>query len=1048
MINKMKSFKRSRTINFNNDESEEKKIKSKNQHLDEIIQKIVNYIKKEQNSFLPVLKVKQDITLFFKKSKSKNMLEIKKKINDLEMIKYILTKSKKNENDILIIKLYLSTMSFLLSLKGNFNIDKLLSSLSSNLKLEKKSKDTILFRHGNKGNKFYIVLEGEVSVLILKELENKVEISFKRYFVHLLLLKLLKEDELINKTITANEKIKYHFEDTDFNSYYERIVTFVNKYMSDAINPQKNKEEENDTKIKEIKEINRSLFVKKNSTPRYNNFNFNQKNKNGIIDFKNSLNEVNNNNRLKTKRKTAIFSNSQSKLLSEFPQIKKEDEEKEEKKEDEQKEEEGTEEEEKEEKEEEEEEKKKEIEKIDNLDNYSDIDIPFFDLNDIKDIIHYYIYLKQKIDSKPKTTTVPQYIINTSIESPFHDPFKNENSDKKEEYILFKYIEIKRKKVGESFGELALQNEDEKRTGTIITLTDCHLGVLSRNDYTAYLRDIDAKKRKLDVNFMMSFSIFDRMNVNVFENRFFKFFTKENYPQGKNIIIQDKKVNRVFFIADGQFEIMTNLSLFKIYTLLNHKIKREVDNKKIKKKFPKEEFNLRLYISQKRDILGLDDCCCENNTSFITAKCLSDDGQAFTIDKSILNEIRAKLPDIDNKLNKIIIERQKMMIDRLINIYNRIVLSRNKNINEKIKENNKGPDTFKYINYFFGIKQGNKNSNAKKISTQISNNKRVQSAICLSQEKKIFRLINEGELLSNDIFMDDNNSRFSLFKNNVKNQNNSPRDKSKSKDSSERKINLENSLKFKIGELLDSSFKSNEKLFGRPKSERSIINLKEKDLDLQDSLNKIGEYSRLFKLVDNSGDFKRSTLPSGKRNNMVIKLKTLDKINAAKRFFSAFSINRKKIMKLRPYSNINENKFPIQGEISSISKNVSNYNSEYEREIKTSKFSKFSLRDNRKKLSRAITPDLSYPIKLKGKLNAEKFLKKMLGTRYKEQYISYEEQKFNKLIKSLDIQKEFLNKSKLRLKLEQEKQKVFIKRKKEYKAYESKLKDINDRLQS
>ena len=275
----MKSFKRSRTsqkININNNESEEKKIKTKNQHLDETIQKIVNYIKKEQNSFLPVLKVKQDITLFFKKSKSKNMLEIKKKINDLEMIKYILTKSKKSENDILIIKLYLSTMSFLLSLKGNFNIDKLLNSLSCNLKLEKKSKDTILFRHGNKGNKFYIVLEGEVSVLILKELENKVEISFKRYFVHLLLLKLLKEDELINKTINSNEKIKYHFEDTDFNSYYERIVTFVNKYMSDALKSQKNKEEENNKKIKEIKEINRSFFVKKNRSARFNNFNFNK----------------------------------------------------------------------------------------------------------------------------------------------------------------------------------------------------------------------------------------------------------------------------------------------------------------------------------------------------------------------------------------------------------------------------------------------------------------------------------------------------------------------------------------------------------------------------------------------------------------------------------------------------------------------------------------------------------------------------------------------------------------------------------------------------
>ena len=67
----------------------------------------------------------------------------------------------------------------------------------------------------------------------------------------------------------------------------------------------------------------------------------------------------------------------------------------------------------------------------------------------------------------------------------------------------------------------------------------------------------------------------------------------------------------------------------------------------------------------------------------------------------------------------------------------------------------------------------------------------------------------------------------------------------------------------------------------------------------------------------------------------------------------------------------------------------------------------------------------------------------MLGTRYKDQFISYEEQKFNKLIESLDIQKEFLNKSKLKFALKKEKNKVFIKGNREYKAYDSKLKDIN-----
>jgi hypothetical protein len=97
----------------------------------------------------------------------------------------------------------------------------------------------------------------------------------------------------------------------------------------------------------------------------------------------------------------------------------------------------------------------------------------------------------------------------------------------------------------------------------------------------------------------------------------------------------------------------------------------------------------------------------------------------------------------------------------------------------------------------------------KKISTRISNHKRVQSAIFQSQEKKIFRLINDGDFLNNDLFLDDNNSRFSIFKSNidkskmsskikiidalrfynsVKNQNNSPKDKSKIMDSSEKKL--------------------------------------------------------------------------------------------------------------------------------------------------------------------------------------------------------------------------------------------------------------------
>ena len=1028
----MKSFKRSRTsqiINFNDGEQRTKKIKLTNQDYEENIKKLADSLKAKEQSLR-----KKDSKTFMKKSHKFN---IKNEIIDLELINYILNKSKKTENDILILKHFLSSMNFLTSLKGNFNIDKLLNSLSSNLKLEKISKDTLIFRQGNKGNKFYIILSGEVSILILKEVETKVEISFKRYFLHLILLKMLKEEELIKKSITANAKLKYHFDDKDFDSYYEKIVDFVNEHMHDIMNSKKKKEEFKYDKIAEVK--NQNLSIKKNSFDGLNIFYFNKSNQNGIIDFKNSFNNLNDNDKLNSKRKTAKNLDIENSISSKFFNQKTEEEK--------------------------EEEEKNEIEKIDKLINYENIDIPFFSLNDIKEIIHYYHYLKPKIDSMPKTTTVSKYIKNTYINSPFHTPYKEEDFDKKGEFTLLKYIEIKRKKAGESFGELALQREDNKRTGTIITSTDCTFGVLSRNDYVANLKDIDAKKRKNEINFMMSFSIFNKMNLIVFENKFFNFFTKENFIQGKNIIIQDQKIDKVFFIAEGQFEIMTNLSLLNLYSLLHHKTGKELDNEKLKKKFPKEEYNLRLYISQNKDILGLDDCCFKKDVSFITAKCLSDNGQAFTIDRTILNELRTKIPEIDKNIIKIIIKREKVMIDRLMNIYNRIVLSRNKSKNQQFNENNKVQDSFKYINYFFGINQGDKNSNAKKVKTQIANHKRVQSALFISQERKLFKLINEAETLNNDIYIDNNNSRFSIFKNNIArskmsekikiidalkfygnkiNEKSSPKEKSKIIDSNDKKDNLNSSLKLKQSEIMDSSIKSNDKMYTL-KSSRINKSNKEKGLGLYDSLNKmiIDEYSKLL-WVDNDKNLKKTNLYSDKRNNMIIKHKTIDKIHISNRFFSAFNANRRKIIgKSRPFSTNNENIKPFKQDFSSITKNVSNFNSDYEKDSKFS-YSKLSYYQNKeKRLSRAITPDLAYPIKLKGKLNPEKFLKKMLGTRYKEQYISYEEQKFNKLIESFDIQNEFLNKSKLRLQLKNKNPKDFIKDKKEYKAYNSKLRDIN-----
>ena len=157
------------------------------------------------------------------------------------------------------------------------------------------------------------------------------------------------------------------------------------------------------------------------------------------------------------------------------------------------------------------------------------------------------------------------------------------------------------------------------------------------------------------------------------------------------------------------------------------------------------------------------------------------------------------------------------MIDRLANIYNRIILTINKNQKEKFKENEKAEDSFKYLNYFFGINQGYRNKNIKKVTTQIriAPRKRVKSALIISRDKRMF---NE-ETLMNKIQKDNNLSNILNSKYFPKNKpidnsrlsTNSQKDRISQKniiknDQSKKEINkLDSSLKEKLSEIMDFS---------------------------------------------------------------------------------------------------------------------------------------------------------------------------------------------------------------------------------------------------
>ena len=56
--------------------------------------------------------------------------------------------------------------------------------------------------------------------------------TFLNYVRYLLLLKLLKEDELAKKIISANPKSTFRITEKDIDIYYDNIISFINKYYT------------------------------------------------------------------------------------------------------------------------------------------------------------------------------------------------------------------------------------------------------------------------------------------------------------------------------------------------------------------------------------------------------------------------------------------------------------------------------------------------------------------------------------------------------------------------------------------------------------------------------------------------------------------------------------------------------------------------------------------------------------------------------------------------------------------------------------------------
>lgn len=130
--------------------------------------------------------------------------------------------SKKTEQDISLICgffLYLKDFLSMLSRDSSNKKYEVMRNVAGNLEYEKWQSNRMIMRNGEKGKKFYIILQGKVDILIPKKV--KVEMTKEEYLTYLALLIVYREFDFLDKVLIDNFAL-YPVEITDIDKIKEK----------------------------------------------------------------------------------------------------------------------------------------------------------------------------------------------------------------------------------------------------------------------------------------------------------------------------------------------------------------------------------------------------------------------------------------------------------------------------------------------------------------------------------------------------------------------------------------------------------------------------------------------------------------------------------------------------------------------------------------------------------------------------------------------------------------------------------------------------------
>ena len=552
-----------------------------------------------------------------------------------------LSKISRNKNEIKIIASYLYLMPDIIKLlkgkdmkKKEQLILKDLISLSESMSYEKYQKNFILTKFGDIGSTAYVILDGQVDVLI-KSFKN-MNISKYDYLFYLANLLKYSEYGLLNEVINEN-----------FSKFPLEIYDNFNRMSIGSIKFNDSLLKKNDANIANQKKEILSDDKEKNN-------NINQDNSNKVFILNDENKEI--------KEFKKVYKITINKLMEMF-----------------------------------------------NLKMTEKKNLIFCTLNDYVNRIElipddYKNYIK-KIYLKKR---------NSFFDIKGDEKSKDKIDDEEDEngqynLKIFSYSKVTTLGKGSLFGEIALQDANSLRTGTIITSSDCHCSILNKKTFDLCLKKGAEKYLKELLNFFIELPIFIGIPENVFYHKYYTFLSKKNMIRAKNIITQGEKPENIIILQTGSYGLTTRISLFDLTKLIYHFIKLNLnsrntndifdeDIKKYKrllrrtqkiineanslmnqnlkfKKFYVNEVYIRITDITCPDIVGYKEYVDENGLYAFTIETKSPENIIYILENKFYNELQSKNVIVKKNQKELLEKKINVMIQRLLIIRNSLVNS-------------------------------------------------------------------------------------------------------------------------------------------------------------------------------------------------------------------------------------------------------------------------------------------------------------------------------------------------------------------------------------